>query len=73
MPIIVGRARRVKNHSVRVVRENRCPACRGKGVVWLEGDAHRSSGWIPCNNREIVERRDGRFTIKYQCIGGVLR
>ena len=25
-----------------------CPVCEGEGSYLEEGDAHRSTGWVPC-------------------------
>lgn len=29
-------------------KKKTCPACDGKGTYLEEGDAHRSTGWVPC-------------------------
>lgn len=33
-----------------------CPVCRGKGSYLEEGDAHRSTGWVPCRFQTSVSR-----------------
>lgn len=37
--------------------EDTCPACGGKGLVFMDMDAHRSAGLIPCgfSTTRVVE------------------
>lgn len=53
---------------------DRCPACGGKGRIFLEQDAHRSEGWIPCGfnttRNGLIDGRPVKF-IALQCHKGL--
>lgn len=54
-PILIARERTFS-------RGETCPVCHGKGSYLEEGDAHRSTGWVPC-----------RFQSgKFHCVNGTL-
>lgn len=40
-----------------------CPRCGGSGSILMVGDAHRSSGWVPCR---------AQFG-KLDCVRGILK